>query len=356
MTPEEKLTEYLEKNGCDAFYVARPENVRYVSRYESDGAALLVTRRNKYLVTDARYTEQAARDCPDYRIVDWRTGGGSMTGAVGGLANADGLESVAFEEDFVTFSEYRELKKAVKAELVPVRGIVETFRMAKTPEEIECSRAACEIASRAFERILSDIKVGVTEKELASRLSHYMVLEGSDTQPYGNILISGARTSLLHGIPSAKAVEYGDFVLMDYGCQYRGYLSDMTRTVVVGRADAKQREVYELERRMESAGIAAMKPGVTGAEVYAATARVLEGTPYLPYHYTGIGHNVGLFVHEQPFMGPRCSAVLQPGYSMTIEPGIYIPGWGGVRIEDQLLITEDGNELLTTARRDLIEL
>lgn len=127
---------------------------------------------------------------------------------------------------------------------------METFRSIKTPQEIEYLRAACEISCRAFEHILGDIRVGVTEKELAAKLSAYMVMEGADTQPYGNILISGARTSLLHGIPSGKAIEYGDFVLMDFGCQFNGYLSDMTRTVVVGRPTDKQREVYELEKRM----------------------------------------------------------------------------------------------------------
>lgn len=183
-----------------------------------------------------------------------------------------------------------------------------------------------------------------------------MVMEGSDTQPYGNILISGARTSLLHGIPSAKAVEYGDFILMDYGCQYHGYLSDMTRTVIVGKATEKQREVYRLEQRMVSDATAAMLPGASVGDVYKASVRAIVNTPYFPYHYPGIGHGVGLFVHEQPFMGPNGTAVLQPGCIVTIEPGIYIPGWGGVRIEDQILITKDGNESLTTANRDLIEL
>ena len=137
------------------------------------------------------------------------------------------------------------MQDAMKVELVPTLNVIEELRAVKTPEEIKNLTVACDIASRAFEKILKDVRVGVTEKELASKLAHYMVMEGADTKPYGGILISGARTSLLHGIPSNKAIEYGDFVLMDYGCQYKGYLSDMTRTVVVGKADEKQKEVYE---------------------------------------------------------------------------------------------------------------
>ena len=234
--------------------------------------------------------------------------------------------------------------------------MIEEIRSHKTKEEIEYARIACDITCRAFERILEDIRVGITEKELAARLSLYMVLEGADTQPYGNILISGKRTSLLHGIPSEKAVEYGDFVLMDFGCQYKGYMSDMTRTVVVGRANEKQKEVYELEQRMVSEVESFIKGGVSAADAYRASLKPLEGTEYKQYHYTGIGHGVGLFVHEVPFMGPRSKDIIHKDTVMTVEPGIYIPGWGGVRIEDQIVVTETGNEILTWAEKELIEL
>ena len=153
------------------------------------------------------------------------------------LAREAGVKTIAFEEDYLTFSFYESIRSQGDAELVPTVDVIEEFRSVKTKEEEGYLRAACEIASRAFDKIIQDIHVGVTEKELASRLSHYMVMEGADTKPYGGILISGARTSLLHGIPSDKAIQYGDLVLMDYGCQYHGYLSDMTRTVIVGKAN-----------------------------------------------------------------------------------------------------------------------
>lgn len=267
-----------------------------------------------------------------------------------------GAKTIGFEAAHLTVEQYQNLQSEVKAELVPADGIIEEFRSIKRPEEIECLRISCDIASRAYEKIQKDIRVGITEKELAARLSLYMVLEGADTQPYGNILISGARTSLLHGIPSQKAIEYGDLVLMDYGCQYHGYLSDMTRTLVVGRATPKQKEVYRIEQQMVAAVEGFLKDGVSASDAYYESTKIIEGTEYFPYHYTGIGHGVGMFVHEIPFMSPVSKNIVHANNVMTVEPGIYIPGWGGIRIEDQLLITETGNENLISATKELIEL
>lgn len=266
------------------------------------------------------------------------------------------MKAIGYEASHLTVEQYEGFRGTVKAELVPADGIIEKFRSVKRPEEIQCLRISCDIASRAFERIVKDIRVGITEKELAARLSLYMVMEGADTQPYGNILISGARTSLLHGIPSQKAIEYGDLILMDYGCQYHGYLSDMTRTVVLGRATSKQREVYQLEQQMVADVEDYLKDGASASEAYRRSTKAIEGSEYYPYHYTGIGHGVGMFVHELPFMSPVSKDRIQAGNVMTVEPGIYIPGWGGIRIEDQLLITETGNENLIHATKELMEL
>lgn len=356
MKNEEKLVQYLEKEKLGGFFVSDPCNVRYISGYTGDDSFLFITRDKKYFITDPRYTEQASLECPDYEIYNWRTPGAAVGDAVGVFAEKENLKSVAFEGAFVTYQKYKDLERAVKAELVPVQGVIEAFRAVKLQEEIQNLRISCDIASRAFEKIIKDIRVGVTEKELASKLSHYMVMEGADTKPYGGILISGARTSLLHGIPSEKAVEYGDFVLMDYGCQYKGYLSDMTRTVVVGRATEKQREVYGLEQKMLEDMEAAMKAGAASQDIYQASIQAIKDTEYFPYHYQGIGHGVGVFVHEDPFMGANSTDRLEAGNVVTAEPGLYIPGWGGVRIEDQVLILENGYENLISATKELIEL
>jgi Xaa-Pro aminopeptidase len=350
-----RLREVMEKNGWEGFLVTQPINVNYVSHYTGVDSYLLFTRSKKYFLTDPRYTEQASKECPDYEIFEWRPFG-SLGKAVAHLADQEGLSNLAYEASHLTVSQYRMMEADIRAELVPTEGVIEEFRSVKSPEEIHCLKAACEIASRAFEQILKEIRVGVTEKELAAKLSLFMVMEGADTQPYGNILISGARTSLLHGIPSEKAVEYGDLVLMDYGCQYHGYLSDMTRTVVVGRATSRQREVYALEQKMVQSVEDFLKDGVSAADAYSESTKVIEGTEYFPYHYTGIGHGVGMFVHEVPFMGPKSGDMVRENNVMTVEPGIYIPGWGGIRIEDQGLIRKDGFENLISAPKELIEL
>jgi Xaa-Pro aminopeptidase len=332
-------------------------NVKYTSGYTSEDAFLLITQKNKYIISDPRYTEQISYECPEYIIVNWRGEYGTVGNSAAQIATKEGLRTLGFESDHMTFDLYREIQEHTKTELVPTLSVIEKFRMNKSPKEIEYLRASCEIAARAYERIQKDIRPGITEKELAANLSRYMVLEGSDTMPYGNILISGARTSLLHGIPSDKAVEYGDFVLMDYGCQYHGYLSDMTRTLVVGKATPEQRHVYELEQQMVDATEAFLKAGVSSKEAYYVSRKPIEGTKYLDYHYPSMGHGIGMFVHEMPFMSPRVDYTITENTVMTVEPGIYIPGWGGVRIEDTVLITKDGCENLSaTATHDLIEL
>lgn len=352
----EKLISYLNENKIGGFFIARPQNVRYMSGYTGEDSYLFITDTEKFFITDPRYTEQAQQECPAFTIVNWREHGKTLPAAIKSTIEKTSVKSFGFEGDFVTYNIYKELIYENKAEAVALNGIIESFRSIKTPEEIHNLRAACQIADRAFERIIKDIRVGVTEKELASRLSHYMVMEGADTKPYGNILISGKRTSLLHGIPSNKTIEYGDFVLMDYGCGYKGYLSDMTRTVVVGKATEKQKEVYALEKKMLEDSTAMMRAGTPATNVYNASVEAIKETEYFKYHYNGIGHGIGLFVHEIPFMGPRSNEILKENNVITIEPGIYIPDWGGVRIEDQVLITRDGNEVLTSSVRDLIEL
>lgn len=352
----ERLLAYMEREHLAGMLVSKPVNVKYVSHYTGEDSWLLLTAGEKFFLTDPRYTEQVSYECPDYTIVNWRDDYGSVPAAVASLAKEHDLKSIGYEAQHLSAAQYQALQDAFPGDLVAADGVIEEFRSVKRPEEIECLRISCDIACRAFERILKDIRVGVTEKELAARLSLYMVLEGADTQPYGNILISGARTSLLHGIPSQKAVEYGDLVLMDFGCQYHGYLSDMTRTVVVGKATPRQREVYALEQKMVADVEALLKDGVAASDAYHASTKAIEGTEYYPYHYTGIGHGVGMFVHEVPFMSPVSKDIIRAGNVMTVEPGIYIPGWGGIRIEDQLLITQEGNENLISATKDLIEL
>ena len=213
-----KLLQYMKEQELDGFYVSSKINVSYISGYTGDDSCLFITPNCYYFLTDARYTEQAQKECPDYKILDTRSLPYSRGKLLENLAEEQNVKRIGFEEDQISFQIYRGLTEESKREWVPTSGVIEEMRMIKTPQEIQYLRNACDISCRAFERIIKDIKPGVTEKELAAKLSLYMVMEGADTMPYGNILISGARTSLLHGIPSSKAIEYGDFVLMGFGC------------------------------------------------------------------------------------------------------------------------------------------
>lgn len=352
----ERLNSYLNKENIEGFFISRPENVRYISKYTGEDSYLFVTNKENYFITDARYTEQAEQECGGFVILNWKEIGGSLVDAIGYIVDKLKINSYLFESDFVSVAIYNNLKTKINAEAVPSTNIIEEFRSVKTPEEIKSLRAACEISDRAFNRIIKDVRVGITEKELASNLSHYMVMEGSDTKPYGNILISGKKTSLLHGIPSNKTIEYGDFVLMDYGCGFNGYLSDMTRTVVVGKASTEQKKVYSLVKQMIEDSTKVMLAETKATDVYEESIKAIKDSDYFKYHYSGIGHGIGLFVHEIPFMGPKSTAVLKENNVITIEPGIYIPNWGGVRIENQILITKNGNEILTNSTTELIEL
>ena len=348
------IQKFFDKGTADAIFLMKGANVRWASGFKGADSYLLATPERAFLITDPRYTEQAGIECPDIKAVNWREKGGVMKAAAKIIKELN-LRRIAFEDDALTYQLYGALSKETDAELIPAAGEIEKLRSVKTAEEIQYLRAACDIACRAFYRILEDIRVGVTEKELASKLSAYMVFEGADTQPYGNILISGPNTSLLHGIPSDRALGYGDFVLMDYGCQFNGYMSDMTRTVVVGKATDEQKCVYALEKQMIEDSLAVMKAGADTGEVYRASIKAIENTEYFKYHYTGVGHGIGLFVHEHPFINPAGGSVNVPNTVTTIEPGLYIPGWGGVRIEDQVIIKENGNENLISVPHELIE-
>lgn len=352
----ERILPWFEQNLAEGLFLMKQPNVRWTSGFRGADTCVLLTAAGGFLITDPRYTEQAQLESPDFTLIDWREIGGSIPAAVAHIAREQRLARIAFEADALPYALWQQLTQQTDAQLVPTQDVVETLRTIKTAQELENLQAACDIACRAFDRILGDIRVGVTEKQISELLSYYMVSEGADAYPYGKIVISGPNTSLLHGIPGSRAVEYGDFVLMDYGCQFNGYLSDMTRTVLVGRATQEQREVYRLEQQMVADSLAVIKPGVPLSQVYEASVQAIWDTPYYPYHYRGIGHGIGLAVHESPYIRQETTTVFQPNMVTTIEPGLYIPGWGGVRIEEQIVITEDGCRDLVTAPSELIEL
>ncbi len=350
------LENIIKEMDIDSMLISDIHNVRYLSGYKGDESYLLISEKSNYFITDARYTEQAAIECPEFVILDWKALGRSINDAIAYITEKEELKLMGIEEVVMSHKQYAELDKMISTKTCCISGIIEDLRTVKQPHEKEYLRKACAISDRAFNRILNDIKVGITEAELSAKLAYYLKIEGSDARCYENIFLSGPRTSLLHGIPSDRKITYGDIILMDFGAGYNGYLSDMSRTVVLGKANEKQKEIYNIIKESEEDVINMVKSGIAAKEAYHHSLKAVSGTEYMSYFYTGIGHGVGLAVHEKPYMSAASTDIIKKDNVITVEPGIYIPGWGGVRIEDQILITDDGCEILTNSSRQLIEL
>lgn len=352
---KEKLLEIMNSKALDGYFITKHENIRYLSGYTGYDAWLFLTLDKSFILTDPRCMEQAAKECPGHEIINWREYG-SVTKCLGELIHQEGVQKIAIEKKAVTLDLYNNLLADTTAAIEGLDDVLEEMRSIKSPVEIQNLRCACDIACKAFDMLLNDIRIGITEKELESKLSYYMVTLGGDTKPNFNLLISGARTSLLHGMPSAKSIEYGDLILMDFGIEYNGYTSDMTRVVVAGKATQEQKDLYAVVNRMLDNTLNSIKDGVKASDVCEASFGTIRGTRYEPHYYSSIGHGVGLFVHEIPFLRPTSTDILHENNVMAVEPGIFIPGWGGIHLEDNILVTKDGYENLTTTEKKLIEL
>ena len=241
-----KLRLEMQKLNVDGLFITDPINVRYISGFTGSDSFVLVAEASKFFITDARYTEQARNECPEWEIVNWRAKELPLYETIKSLVQSTKLTRLGFEGS-LSYDKFSSLSANIGCEFVPLAGVVEKLRSVKTDYEIQCLRNAADIAHKAFLRLLNDIKPGVTEKELVRKLTNYIWDEGGETKATSPILLSGARTSLLHGIPSDRKVEYGDPVLMDFGAVYKGYLSDISKTVVVGKASEQLKEMYEIE-------------------------------------------------------------------------------------------------------------
>lgn len=350
----EKLRNSIAAAGIDGMMVMKPENRRYMSGFTGTSAVLLITTDKAVLITDFRYVEQAKIQAPDFEVVMHGTPFISTFKEV--LASC-GVKKLGFEADHLTFAQHKSHSEALEGiELVPTEGLVEKIRLIKDQAEIEALAKAAELGDAALEEVLRMVRPGVTERELALELEFLMRRRGADKVGFDFIVASGERSALPHGVASDRAIKTGDLITFDFGCYYEGYTSDMTRTVVLGRADAKQREVYELVLRAQLAALEAIRPGASGVDVDKVARDIISAAGHGEHFGHGLGHGVGLMVHEGPRLSPASSDVLEPGMVVTDEPGVYIPGWGGVRIEDLVVVTEDGNRVLTKFPKELIEL
>lgn len=338
---------------CDGVLLTSSHNMRYVSGFSGGEGAVLITKKHQLLLTDSRYTEQAQTEAKGFEVVetnDWIKETADFLGQ-------NGLKAVAFEDDRFSVAEYNKLKElASECEFVASKTEIGKMRMVKTAEELDKIRRAEEIGCRAFEYILDYIKPGVKERDLALEIEYFMRKNGASGTSFDTIVISGTNTSLPHGVPTDKKVENGDFVTLDFGCVLEGYCSDMTRTIVVGKASDEQKRIYNTVKAAQQIGLDAIKKGARCAECDKAARDYIDSCGYGQYFRHSLGHGVGLLVHELPNLSPKSELVLDENMVVSCEPGIYIPGFGGVRIEDLVAVTKDGCENLARVTKDLIEL
>ena len=348
-----RLRALLTEQVVDAALITKEENVHYFSGFRGDSTALLVTPERLILVTDSRYTEQAAAEAPDYEIAEQRDG---LYRKVAELATDAGVVSLGFEGNALVYDTVVKLRELLGEVSCDTALNLDPLRQVKDADEIGLIRRACRIADEGFAHILSYIQPGMTEMEVAAELEHFMRRAGSERPAFQTIIASGVRGSLPHGTASDKVIARGELVTMDFGAVCGGYHSDITRTVCVGRADARQRELYDAVLTAQKRALAALRPGVTGVEVDRIARESLAEKELNQYFGHGLGHSLGLEIHEEPRLSKAGTTVLQENMLVTDEPGVYIPGWGGIRIEDTVLITRDGAEPLTHAPKEFIEI
>lgn len=350
-----KLQETIKERGLDAILVFGPANRRYLSGFAgSTGYAVITEDRSDFLV-DFRYWEQAAEQCPGWNIV-------KIMGEADVFAylREHHIEKLGLEKNFVTIRFSELLLRACDITVVEeIDDVLTKLRMVKDKDELSRIKRACEITDLAFEHILTQIREGMTEAEIDCILQGYMkAYPEVDGMAPRFIVASGEHGALPHGIAGERRIQRGDLITMDFGCNCLGYWSDITRTVCLGKANEKQKEIYAITLKAQEAAIAAVRAGKTGKEIDTVARDVITLAGYGEYFGHGLGHSFGLEIHEVPRCSQNlaCDIPLEPGMIMTIEPGIYIPGFGGVRIEDDIVVTKDGCMNLTKAAKELIEL
>jgi Xaa-Pro aminopeptidase len=348
------LRDELERRKVDALIVTHLPNVRYLCGFTGSAGVLLATARPVFF-TDGRYSEQAAAQVKGARIVIAKGGGQVAAAKACGRLH---LRRVGIEADYLTVSQLSSLRQELGKEvkLLPLSGVVEHIREIKDAAEVELIRSAVELSSRLFRPLLRSLRPGVKESKAAARLEFLARQAGAEGMSFETIIASGNRSALPHGVASNAALPSEGFVVLDYGIVLGGYCSDMTRTVHLGRAPAKARELYAAVLESQLAGISAVRPGATAGDVDHAARQVLKRAKLDRFFTHSTGHGVGLEIHEPPRLAAKNQTVLRPGMVITIEPGAYIPGECGVRIEDMLLVTGTGYEVLTPVAKGLIEL
>lgn len=350
-----KLREHVHAQPYSAIVISKRSNLLYFSEGFRGEGALYLTADRRVIVTDSRYTEQAGIEAPGFEVVCCGSGKGYADCAAE-LACGDKISILYYEPDALFVKDFQGIQKILPktVEYIPLDGVPEKMRAVKTPKEIVKMRRAADITSEAFSAVLPRIKEGMTEKELQTEIDFAMIRLGADRPAFETIVASGENGSLCHAIPGCRRLTRGDLITMDFGARVEGYCSDMTRTVALGEPDPEKRRIFETVLRAQKLGEKELRPGVQGKEPHRIVTDYIDSCGYKNCFIHGLGHSVGIDIHEKPSLSLRGEEKMQPGMVITVEPGIYIEGKCGVRIENTCLITDSGCEPLTTADKDLI--
>jgi len=347
----QKLRQKLTEKEMDAIFVSQPENRYYLSGFDGSSGFLLITSQNEILATDFRYLEQVKIQAPDYEIFRITS---NMADWLPRLAAELNLSRLGFEAGDITFTTYQQLtgilsKVGSQLKLVPTNGLVESLRAIKEPEEVELITRAVQITDNAFKYIDDIIHTGMTEKEVAWEIEKFLRERGSEAMPFDIIVASGPNSALPHAKPSTRTIESGEPIIIDIGARCGGYSSDMTRTICLGSGDDTFNKIYDTVLRAQQAALTAIEAGMTGDQADGLARTVIEQAGYGEAFGHALGHGIGLAPHEQPRLGPKSPEQLVDGMVFTIEPGIYLVGWGGVRIEDDVVMEKGKARLISKA-------
>ncbi|UCC44241.1 MAG: aminopeptidase P family protein [Candidatus Zixiibacteriota bacterium] len=349
------LRKKLDRENLDGMIVTHLDHIRYLVGFTGTAGLLIVNKRGADFFTDVRYTFQAGKQVKGARVHT------AKAGLIAALSDFPGLNvknrKYGFVSEYLTVQHHGMLReKLPNAVLIEADEVVRELGWVKEKQEIEWIEKAVAISDTAFERVLQLVRPGVREKDLAAELEYQMTMLGSEKPAFETILASGYRSAMPHGMASRKKIAKGDFVTFDFGATVCGYVSDMTRTVVIGKATARQRKIYGIVKRAQAAAIRKMKPGASSKAVDAAARRTIEKAGFGKNFGHGTGHGIGYFIHVGPRLSPLTDDKLMINNVITVEPGIYIEGWGGVRIEDDVVVTRTGPRVLNRAEKKLLEL
>lgn len=349
-----RIQRALRQAHLDAILLTNENDRRFATGFPSSDGTVIVTVHQAFFITDSRYIEAARAALAGIAQVLLCSHEAPMRTLVQGILREANVQLLGGEEQTTSYAEFTAYEQLLGLKLQPAQSILRTLRASKQPEELAMMYQAQQITDETFAQICTVIRPGMTEREIAAELIYRMLRLGAEGTSFDPIVLTGPDTSMPHGVPGDRRVAEGDFVTMDFGCRKNGYCSDMTRTVAVGYATDEMKNVYDIVLRAQLAGIARAAAGVTGAEIDGAARKVISDAGYGEYFGHSFGHSLGLYIHESPSASPSVKTPMPEGAVISAEPGIYLPGKFGVRIEDVLILREGGCEVITKAAKQLL--